>query len=542
VLGRSFRLATLQALLSEEGVRVDGGVLSRLDDFLEPERDGSLRFRAGLLRKTVYEGLSFRRRLRLHRRAGEVLERLAGDAAAEADALALHFSMAGDHERTWRYARLAADRAARAYANADAAKLYRTALEAARPLPAIGSEELRTVWVARGNVCRLAGLFDEALDAYRQAARLAGDDPVVQADLLRLRALARDRAGAFGPALRELTAGTRILSAIETREARRMRAKLASFAAMIRVGQERYRQALVQGLAAAELALAAGEPEARAQALVAAGTAQMWLGSGGSEWMREALGIYQDIGDLSSEAMVGSNLGAAALIEGRWNDALHWFEVARANELEAGNHVGAACVDSNRAEIYVRQGRLEEAEPLLTDAIRVMRASRFHEGAAYAEIQLGRLLIARGDARGADELLTRVGEEFMRYGRKSSALEASLVRALAKVRLGEASEAMELIDRAVADEDGASGWLVPQAAESRARALAALGLIEEAEEHLAAGLAAAREQGLRYEEGALLRARVELLAAAGRTPEESDVGRSTEILAALGVQSTPGAA
>ena len=191
VLGRSFRLATLQALLSEEGVRLDAGVLSRLGDFLERERDDSIRFRAGLLRKTVYEGLSFRRRLRLHGRAGEVLERIVGDPAEEADALALHFSMAGDYERTWRYARLAGDRAARAYANADAAKLYRTALEAARRLPAIGPEERRTTWVSRGNVCRLAGLFDEALDAYRQAARLAGDDPLVQADLLRLRALAR---------------------------------------------------------------------------------------------------------------------------------------------------------------------------------------------------------------------------------------------------------------------------------------------------------------------------------------------------------------
>ena len=147
-----------------------------------------------------------------------------------------------------------------------------------------------------------------------------------------------------------------------------------------------------------------------------------------------------------------------------------------------------------------------------------------------------------GAARAADELLARVAEEFMRYGRKSSALEAALVRALAKIRLGEASEAVELIDHAVAEEEGASGWLVPQAAESRARALAALGLIEEAEEHLTAGLAAAREQGLRYEEGALLRARVELRAAAGRTAEESDVRRSAEILAALGVRTAPGAA
>ena len=37
-----------------------------------------------------------------------------------------------------------------------------------------------------------------------------------------------------------------------------------------------------------------------------------------------------------------------------------------------------------------------QAEPLLRDAIRVMRASGFHDGAAYAEIQLGRLELERG--------------------------------------------------------------------------------------------------------------------------------------------------
>jgi class 3 adenylate cyclase/tetratricopeptide (TPR) repeat protein len=541
VLGRSFGRASLVALLDSEGLAADAATLKRLDGFIEADGDSRLRFRIGLVRKTVYEGLAFRQRVRLHREAGEAMERLASEPAANADNLAMHFSIAGDYSRAWRYARLAADRAARAYANADAARLYRMALDAARKLPDIDPAERMQVWTDRGNVCRLAGLFDDALAAYREAYTLAGEDPVGRAELLRLRALARDRAGAFTQALRELSAGTRLVAGLNSREADKARARLASFAAMVRFGQERYEQALRQGLAAAEMARRAGDKAALAQALVAAGSAQLSLGAGGAEKLLQALPIYEELGDLSSEAMVRGNLGAGAFIEGRWDEALSWFEGDRAARLKAGNPVGAATAASNCGEIYAKQGRLDEAEPLLREAIRVMRASGFHDGAAYAEVQLGRVLVERGAAGQADELLERVGAELVQFGRKSSALEAALVQALAKVQLNQAPAALALIEQAAASAGGANGLLAPQAAESRAVALAALAEFDAAESQLADGLAAARELGLNYEEGMLLRRRTELRRVTGRQPDSSDVKRSVEILGALGVRPTSSA-
>lgn len=541
VLGRSFSRRILAELLKAEGLDHSAPTPLQLNDFLVPDGAGELQFRSGLLRKTVYEGLAFRLRVRLHRKVGEAMERLADDPTAKADSLAIHFSTAGDHERTWLYSRLAADRAARAYANADAARLYGMAIDAARKLPDIDDGERMRIWTERGNVCRLAGLFDDALNAYREAYKLAGDDPLARAELLRLRALARDRAGAFTQALRALSSGTRLLANVQTIAAGRARARLASLAAMIRVGQEHYEDAVKQGLAAAAAARQAGEKEALAQALVATGSAELSLGAGGTERMMEALQIYEELGDLSSEAMVRGNIGAGALIEGRWDEALTWFEGAYAAELRAGNHVGAACVASNRGEIYARQGRLDEAEPILREAIRVMRASEFHEGAAYAEIQLGRVLLAQGAARHAEVLLERVVAELNRLGRNSSALEATLVQSLARIQLRQPDAALELIDRAITAAGGASGWLAPQAAESRALALVALGRYDEAETQLAEGIVAARELGLRYEEGTLLRARATALRATGREPDSAELRKSAEILAALGVRPTPGA-
>lgn len=541
VLGSSFSLRSLAALLSAEDLAVDAAVLARLERFLAPDGDDGLRFRVGLMHKTAYEGLAFRLRVRLHRAAGEAMERRASDPATKADSLAIHFSMAGDHGRAWRYARMAAERAASAYANADAARLYRMALDAARKLTEIDAAELVRVWTQRGDVCRLAGLFDDALAAYREAYKLVGDDPVGRAELLRLRALARDRAGAFTQAVRELSSGMRLLAGIDTPEAARTRARLASFAAMIRFGQERYQDALEQGRAAAEAARKAGEQEALARALVAAGSAQLSMGAGGTERMAEALQIYEELGDLSSEAMVRNNLGIGAFIEGRWDEALSWYEGARAAELKAGNFVGAASAASNCGELYAKQGRLDEAEPILREAIRVMRASGFHDGAAYAEIHLGRVLVERGAARQAEELLERAGAELRQFGRKSSALEAALVQSLAKVRLGQAAEALELVDRAEAAAGGASGFLAAQAAESRALALTALGCYDDADARIAEGLDLACKQSLKYEEGTLLRARAALLRAAGRELDQSEIERSAGILGALGVRPAPSA-
>jgi tetratricopeptide (TPR) repeat protein len=541
VLGRSFWRGTLDALLAQEGMSLDAALLERLEGFLEPAEDDQLRFRVGLVRRTIYEGLAFRLRARLHRQAGQTLEQLASDPLAVAGTLAMHFSIAGDLERTWRYARQAAERAAQAYSNADAARLYQMALDAARKLPEISTTDRIQAWTDRGNVCRLAGLFDDALAAYREAYKLAGDDPVERAELLRLRALARDRAGAFVQALRELSSGARLLAGVDTPEAHKTNARLASFAAMIRFGQERYQDTLTQGLAAAEAARAAGQKDALAQALLAVGMAQLYTGAGGAEPMMEALRIYEELGDLSSEAMVRGNLGVIACYEGRWDEALSWFESDRAARLRAGNPVGAATAASNCGELYAKQGRLDEAEPLLRDAIRVMRASGFHDGAAYAEIQLGRALVGRGAARQADELLERVGAELTQFGRKSSALEAALVQSLARIQLGQATEALELIDRAAAAAGGATGLLAPPAAEARARGLAALGQYQAADACLIQGLAVARELGLNYEEGTLLWTRSELQNAAGRNPDPLEVERCAEIFRALGVRLAPSA-
>jgi class 3 adenylate cyclase/tetratricopeptide (TPR) repeat protein len=540
VLGRSFARANLDALLASEGIEpVDAMTLSSLEAFLEPDAEERLRFRIGLLRKTIYEELAFRLRTRLHRKAGEAIERLEADAASHADTLALHFSVAGEHAKAWRYAALAANRAARAYANAEAARLYRMALEAARRLPDLDPRELVQAWTERGHACRLAGMLTEALDCYRQATRLSGDDPVTRAGLFLWRGRTRERMGEFAASLRELAAGQQCLAGAEGAEAARMRARLSAFAAMARFGQERFEAALRQAEDAVREARTADEPSALAQALVAADSAHLSLGGSGTARLEEALTIYERLGDLSMTAMVRGNLGCGAFLEGRWDEALAWFEGGRESRLKAGDVVGAATAASNIGEILVKRGRLDEAWPLLTDVVRVMRASGFQDGAAYAEVQLGRLLIARGQHARADELLERVRGEFLQLGQPISALEAAAVQAQARTGCGQAREALELLADAEAAAGKGARMLAAQVAEARALALDALGRLDDARAAVSAGLVAARQNGLAYEEALLLALADALERRAGTEPPTDAITGARRIFEGLGVQWTP---
>lgn len=539
VLGNSFQRELLEALLESEQRRVDPNVLSRLQDFIAPESEHRFRFRNDLFRTTIYEGLAYRLRGRLHLVAGEMIEELADDPNTEADSLALHFSIAGDFDRTWRYASIGGDRARRAYANPEAARLYEMALNAARRLSDVGDSEKVQVWTKLGEVREWAGMFEAALDAFRQASRLVGDDPLARAGLLLLRAHSRERSGAFSAALRELTTAKRLLKDLNSDAARQTHANLASFTAMIRFAQEHYREAVDRAQEAIQEARAVGNRAALAEALYTSGSAQQAMGEGDTSHIYEALAIYEELGDLSREANVRGNLGCADFVVGKWDEALQWFNSQREICLRAGNVAAAAAASSNIGEILVKRRQFDDAEPILRDTIRIMRASEFNDGAAYAEIQLARMLIELEKIADAEQMMERVAAEFMKIGQALSALEAVLVQSLAKTAAGDPITALALLDNAASAVGEDARLFEPQIAEARARALAAMGNVAEAEEIIARGIKASRYYGLPYEEGLLLLSRIDIARDANLEPDSSDLEASGKILGGLGIDLMP---
>lgn len=540
VLGRSFNRASLAELLHSAEQALDEPTLSRLEAFLEPDGDERLRFRNGLVRDAAYEGLAYRLRARLHRVAGEAIERAAEDPLASADSLALHFSRAGEFERSWRYGRAAAERARRAYANSDAVRLYELALDGARRIASVPNAELVRAWIDLGEVRELAGTFDASLDAYRRASRLVGADPVALAEVLFGQARARERAGQFSAALRDLSRGRRALATHSSPEAAKARARLLSFAAMVRFGQDHAAQALALAREAAAEARSAGEQAALGRSLEVLDLAQLATGEHtNGEHLREALTIFEALGDLAMQSTVRLNLGFVAANLGRWDEAVEWLTTGRDAHLRAGDAVGAAICALNLGEMLVNQGRVDEAELVLEQAKRVMRASEFFDGAASAELHLARVLIERGKLEEADAALERVGAEFRKMGKTATALEAAVARALGRVRSGDAAGGLELLARAAALTGKDAYVLRPRVAHARASAFAALGQLDSAERELRGGLKEATELGLPYERALLL-----LLAGAvaeldGRTQEPAELSEAQSILRQLGVERVP---
>src|SRR6266542_3309732 len=137
VVGREFGLEALRRL-SDLG---SDELLVVLDEAIEarvvsemPGALGRLRFSHALIRDVLYDALSTARRIRLHRRLGEVLEELyASEPEPHLAELAHHFFQAapgGDIDRAIDYARRAGDRAAALYGYEDAVRLYRMSLDA----------------------------------------------------------------------------------------------------------------------------------------------------------------------------------------------------------------------------------------------------------------------------------------------------------------------------------------------------------------------------------------------------------------------------
>jgi predicted ATPase/class 3 adenylate cyclase len=155
----------------------------------QPGVGRSYKFTQTLLRDVVYQNLLLRRRAELHERIGATLIQQHGENPERLEDAALlghHFSLGADKLKGVRYLRAAGDRARAAYADEDAAQLYRQALEVLQTIGDRGPE-----WLALheriADLCGRSGRRDAAQEYYQTA--LAGfrstDDRAASARVLR---------------------------------------------------------------------------------------------------------------------------------------------------------------------------------------------------------------------------------------------------------------------------------------------------------------------------------------------------------------------
>jgi class 3 adenylate cyclase/tetratricopeptide (TPR) repeat protein len=512
VLGRSFHPRDLSDVLDPAAAQPGGDTWDRLSSLFSEDADDHIRFRRSVMRDAAYAGLPFRVRRQLHARVGARLERQSRpDAPEAAESLSLHFSLAGDLERAWKYARVAADSARDRQAHADAAGLYRRALAAGRGLNA-DPDEIAAAWEALGNALAHTGELAAADDALLAARRLVSGQSLRVVGLVLRHAQVAERAGRLASAVRWALRALRALEGMNGAEAAAARARTLSMLATVRQRQGRMSDAI----ALCEQAIREGEATGEDAALAHACFVLDWalVDSGRADEATHsprALEIYERLGDLDRQAAVLNNMGGFAYHEGRWDDAVGLYRRAAEASERAGDIANAAFGNCNVGEVLSDQGHMEFADGELRRALRIWRGSGYEWGTAIVTALLGRIAVRVGAHGESHSLLGESLAEFRRLGAMSDAALVDAYLAEAFAYSGESKEALAAADRLLAD----ATRTMPLLHRVRGLALAQMGDALAAREALHASLTVARAQGMDYEVAVSLDALFALCGAGG---------------------------
>jgi class 3 adenylate cyclase/tetratricopeptide (TPR) repeat protein len=409
VLGIRFNEVVVRSMMAVDGTD-DADVAAALE---QAERSGTVGRRNGrtwafhhaLYRDTAYEGLPYSRRRVLHRRAAEIIERLATDIDAVAPLLSLHYSAARSHELAWRYSIRAGEVATAQTATQEAATAYERALDAGRYCRSITPTDRSRVAERLGDQYYLLGKFGDAERSYRRARHNAADDPIATTHLIRKLADVYERRGESDRAIRWYRRARAQVPARTNRKAwliARARAALGEAAIRSRRGDgdvclDLSRHALTD-------AERSGSEPTIAVALERIHLSLLMLRRPDDDRAGpRAVEAHREIGDQAGMARALINLGIEAFYADRWTEASECYLQANAAAERAGTIVLAATAAINSAEILSNQGHWDRAVQLFADANRNYEAVGYPAGIGAATLFSAVALMRRGDLELADE-------------------------------------------------------------------------------------------------------------------------------------------
>jgi DNA-binding SARP family transcriptional activator len=371
------------------------------------------RFQHEIVWRVVEEGMSPARRQLLHRRAGRALERLEPEAVP---ALARHFDAGGEVQKALHYHGLAAQRAEALFAWREAEEHQSRMLALLEWIDPQCSQpdclaQRGRVLTARAHQRYLQGRLaerDADLAALAALAEVSGDEHLcLQAALLRTRYL--NLAGQYEAAIAAAEAG------------------LADFAPS-----------------------PGSMPLTLCHLLVEVGFAHYLLGQ-----PREALAALESTltiaGDQARPEIQGPiahNLGYVYLHLGEYDRALAYQQEAYACHQAAGDYNGMAWAGLDMGFLYLKMGRLPEAEEHLTGSLVLARRIGARPAEAYALTYSGYRELYQGDYAAAADRFQQTLPMHQAVRQEHGAVAAEAGRGLALYHLGDLDEARRWLERA----------------------------------------------------------------------------------------------
>jgi class 3 adenylate cyclase len=446
VVGREFAVDVLAPVVCDETTEAfpekDPGELTRqrllevLDEavearVIEATNVGRFTFSHALVREALYEELGVTRRVRLHRRVGETIERVYGaDSEQHLDQLAHHFLEAQELGKAVDYSIRAGDRAMSLMAYEDGAALYERALQALELRGGASGRQRAELLIALGDAQVRAGEGQRGKETFYRAAdvaRAAGAH-----DQLARAALGVANKFEIGRVERELIDLVEEALTGCGEEPSALRAELMASLA-VTLYFEDYGRADELSAQAVEMARTAGDPHTLAAAL-AARHFSVWE----PERLDERLAVATELIEVAGRSgdrelkVDGHGLRIIDLLERGDIRAVdvEMEEYAReARELRQPNYLRVAAI--RKAMRSVLAGRFDEAERLFYDTPSLERAKRLLEPNT---VQAGAVVLF--ELRRLQGRLGEMGHTFEEFARAYPAVVAW--RAAVAVALTEA--------------------------------------------------------------------------------------------------------
>lgn len=455
VIGHEFTFEVLRGIsdLKEEELveALERLMTSRL--VFEDAAGDSYHFTHTMIREVVYESLSRTRRRLMHRKVAASIENVhRHNPDPVIYSLAYHYSNAGDLPKSAKYFSEAGHKALKSYALDEAARYYKSALEALEKLEA-GPQNINLeveVLVSLGNVHYTAGEWESAIDEFREAIKLSEE-----AGCEGTCALSHLRMGEIGEKRSDwATAADSFVKALEIyHRIKDVNGQANVHQAMVmmywRKGE--YQKALEAGGVGLLLLKKASDKHLTAMTDIALGNVHYDMGDfiKSRQYYEEGLKLAQEAGDLLETSRASGRLGNIEMRNGRLDAALNLFEQSVEAAKKSGNIRQLGIALTSTGECLARMGDLEKAMERLDRSITIFE--KLEERAMIGSIMMLRGIIYRNiedweTARKCFTESTRVVEELkMPYTLGEHLLEFGITCAME----GDKKEARRLLTRAL---------------------------------------------------------------------------------------------
>ena len=282
----------------------------------------------------------------------------------------------------------------------------------------------------------------------RRRVRSIASDPLAEAGLLMQLSHLEEKLGKYAEALRWTDQARLLLEAVSGEEAAKRMARSSAWYALVLQAEGRTDDALKWAERTVTEAQVADDAEALGDAHFVIGWAYGELGRPGAEdHMQRSLEAYQRAGDLVRQAGILSSLGVVCQWEGRWDEALSFYERGRDAALKIGSTVPAAIARINVAEILTDRGEWAEAERMLLETLPLWKSSQYRYYLAACLSLLGRVSLRLGRL---DEALARLEDakaNFLHVGAEEEVPAIDARIAECRVAMGKLDDALDAGER-----------------------------------------------------------------------------------------------